>query len=58
MELWEKTEHKATLIYNNSFYYNYGSGDTYDSSYIQAYNKGMNNQWNFTYWKLLAWMGG
>ena len=35
-------------IYNNSFYYNYGSGDTYDSQHIQARDDGSNNHWNTT----------
>ena len=34
------------LIYNNSFYYNHGSGDTYDSSHVQAKDDGTNNSWN------------
>jgi parallel beta-helix repeat protein len=33
-------------IYNNSFYYNHGSGDTYDSDKIQAYDDDSNNYWN------------
>ena len=33
-------------IYKNSFYYNHGSGDVYNSSYIQAYDDGINNSWN------------
>jgi len=34
------------FIYNNSFYYNHGSGDTFNSSLIQAYDGGSNNWWN------------
>jgi parallel beta-helix repeat protein len=33
------------LIYNNSFYYNNGAGDTYDASHVQAYDSG-HNYWN------------
>jgi len=34
-------------IYNNSFYYNNGSNDTYDSEHIQAYDSGYHhNYWN------------
>ncbi len=36
------------LIYNNSFYYNHGSGDIYNSSHVQAYDGGTNNSWNST----------
>lgn len=36
------------VIYNNSFYYNYGSGDIYNSSNIQGYNNYGNNFWNST----------
>ena len=35
-------------IYNNSFYYNHGSGDTYNSSCIQAYDRSAGNWWNST----------
>ncbi len=43
-------------IYNNAFFYNHGSGDTYNSSHVQAYDGGMNNYWNSTtgtgnYWQ-------
>ncbi len=34
------------LIYNNTFFYNHGSGDTFNSSYVQAYDDGTNNYWN------------
>jgi len=34
------------LIYNNFFRFNHGSGDTYNSSHIQAYDDGTNNAWN------------
>ncbi len=37
----------GNLFYNNSFYFNHGSGSTYDSSCIQAYDAG-HNQWNTT----------
>jgi len=33
----------GNLIYNNSFYYNHGSGGTYNSSHVQAYDGGYNN---------------
>lgn len=33
-------------IWNNTFYYNAGSGDTYDSAHIQAYDDCINNSWN------------
>jgi parallel beta-helix repeat protein len=33
-------------IWNNTFYHNKGSGDTYSSSKIQAYDAGTNNWWN------------
>ncbi len=36
------------LIYNNSFSYNHHSGDTYDSSHVQAYDYGSKNYWNTT----------
>ena len=36
------------LIYRNSFYYNDGTGDTFKSAYIQAYDAGTNNSWNST----------
>ncbi|ADD09018.1 right-handed parallel beta-helix repeat-containing protein [Candidatus Aciduliprofundum boonei] len=44
------------IIYNNSFYYNHGSGDTYNSSHIQARDDGSDNWWNSTsgignYWQ-------
>ncbi len=34
------------LIYYNFFYYNHGSGSTYNSPHIQAYDDGNNNYWN------------
>ena len=36
------------LIYNNSFYYNHGSGDAYNSSHVQVRDEGSNNSWNTT----------
>jgi len=33
------------LIWGNSFYYNYGSGDTFNYSHVQAFDKGNNNHW-------------
>ncbi len=33
-------------IYNNSFYYNHGSGDAFNSSFIQARDDGTSNLWN------------
>jgi hypothetical protein len=33
------------LIWGNRFYFNHGSGDTYDISHIQAYDAG-SNEWN------------
>ncbi len=43
------------LIYNNSFFYNHGSGDSYNSLHLQASDNGTNNQWNVTgignYWR-------
>ncbi len=45
---------KRIRIYSNEFYYNHGSGDTYDSAHIQAYDDGV-NYWNGTvkgnYWQ-------
>ena len=45
-------------IYNNTFYYNHGSGDTFDSSTLQAYDDGSNNIWykdgKGNYWHDLA----
>ena len=38
----------GNIIYGNSFYYNHGSGDTYNSSYVQALDYGSNNWWNST----------
>lgn len=34
------------LVWNNSLYHNYGAGDSYDPSHIQAYDIGANNRWN------------
>ncbi|AGB04409.1 parallel beta-helix repeat (two copies) [Aciduliprofundum sp. MAR08-339] len=46
-------------IYRNYFYYNHGSGDSYDSSHVQARDDGHNNVWNSTlsgnYWQ--DWRG-
>ena len=44
------------IIYNNSFYYNHGSLESYNSQHIQAYDDGTNNYWNTTsgygnYWR-------
>ena len=36
------------LVYNNTFYYNHGSGDTYNTSHVQAYDDGCCNHWNTT----------
>ncbi len=36
------------LVFNNSFYYNHHSFDSYDPSYVQAYDDGTNNYWNST----------
>ncbi len=33
------------MIWGNSFYYNYGSGDTFNYSHVQAFDKGNNNHW-------------
>jgi len=33
-------------VWNNSFYYNNGAGDIYNSSHIQAYDDGTDNWWN------------
>ncbi|GEM_PF-2649854 len=45
-------------IYNNSFYYNNGTGDVYDPSNSQAYDSSGNNQWDHggrgNYWHDLA----
>ncbi len=42
-------------IYNNYLYYNHGSGDSYDSSHIQAYDGSSHNYWNSSslgnYWQ-------
>ena len=42
------------IIYYNEFYYNHGSGDSYDPSKIQAYDGGVDNLWNMSgygnYW--------
>jgi parallel beta-helix repeat protein len=43
----ELSDSMYNLIYNNSFWYNHGSGDVYDSSHIQAYDDYI-NQWNTT----------
>jgi hypothetical protein len=37
----------GNLFYNNSFYFNNGSNDTYNSSHVQAYDSG-HNYWNTT----------
>ncbi len=37
----------GVLVYNNSFYYNHGSTDSYDPSHTQAYDDA-NNLWNTT----------
>ncbi|ADD08459.1 Fibronectin type III domain protein [Aciduliprofundum boonei T469] len=36
----------GNIIYGNSFYYNHGSGDTYNSSHVQARDGGYDNYWN------------
>ena len=36
------------LIYYNFFYYNHGSGDTFNSSHVQAHDDSSNNYWNST----------
>ena len=41
------TSATGNLIYNNSFYFNHGSTDTYDMNCTQAYDNG-NNAWNTT----------
>jgi len=33
-------------IWNNTFYYNNGAGDTYDPAHVQAYDDGTSNWWN------------
>ena len=38
---------KGNRIYNNSFYYNHGSGDKFDPNKVQAYDDGT-NYWNST----------
>ncbi len=52
------TGSKHIRVYNNKFYYNHGSGDTYDAAHIQAYDDA-NNYWNGTsegnYWQ--DWRG-
>ena len=35
-------------IWNNTFSYNNGSGDSYDSAHVQAYDDGGSNRWNST----------
>jgi len=35
-------------IWNNTFYHNNGTGDTYNPTHIQAYDAGTNNWWNST----------
>jgi len=42
----EITYGSYNVIYNNSFYYNHDSGDSYNSSCIQACDYGTNNYWN------------
>jgi len=43
------------LIYNNSFYYNAGSGDFYNSNHIQAWDECTTDHWNTSkygnYWQ-------
>ena len=36
----------SNTIYNNTFCYNHGSGDKYNSSYIQAYDVISSDKWN------------
>jgi len=36
------------MIWNNIFYHNNGTGDTYDPLLVQAYDDGTNNWWNST----------
>jgi len=49
-----RSKSSYNYILKNSFFYNHGSGDTYNSSHIQAYDAGSNNYWNNTtignYW--------
>ena len=35
-------------IWNNTFYHNNGTSDTYDPAHIQAYDDGTGNRWNST----------
>jgi len=38
----------GNLFYNNSFYFNNGSNETYNSSHVQAYDAGTAERWNTT----------
>lgn len=42
----ENSECRNNIIYNNQFYYNHGSGDSYDPLCIQACDNGTTNYWN------------
>ena len=37
---------KLNTIWNNTFYHNNGSGDSYDPLHLQAFDAGTNNRWN------------
>ena len=39
----------SNYIFNNSFYYNHGSGDTFNFSNIQAYDDSSDNYWNSSF---------
>ncbi len=49
------SESSYNLIFDNFFYYNHGSGDSYISSRVQAYDAGSGNRWSVAmlgnYWK-------
>jgi len=52
--LYLESDVSNTTIYNNSFYYNNGSTDSFNPSHMQAYDSGMDNYWNIAglgnYW--------
>ena len=42
----EDTASQGSIIWNNTFLYNHGSGDTYDPAHAQAYDFSGGNFWN------------
>ena len=49
------SESSYNLIFDNFFYYNHGSGDSYNSSHVQAYDAGSGDRWSVAmlgnYWR-------